>query len=36
MPSEITDELPAIEDDTQRNWTVLMGELVADIRGEGY
>lgn len=36
MPSEITDGLPDIEDDTQRNWTVLMGELVADIRGEGY
>ena len=28
--------MPAIADDTQRNWTVLMGEWVADIRGEGY
>ena len=36
VPTEITDELPDIEDDTQRNWTVLMGELLADIRGEGY
>ena len=36
VPSSITDSLPDIEDDTQRNWTVLMGELVADIRGEGY
>ena len=36
VPSNITDSVPAIEDDTQRNWTVLMGELVADIRGEGY
>ena len=36
MPSEITDAVPQIEDDTQRNWTVLMSELVADIRGEGY
>ncbi len=36
MPAEITDGLPDIEDDTQRNWTVLMGELVADIRGDGY
>ena len=36
MPVEITDGLPAIEDDTQRNWTVLMAELTSDIRGEGY
>ena len=36
VPVEIMDELPDIEDDTQRNWTVLMGELVADIRGEDY
>ena len=36
VPSSITDSLPDIEDDTQRNWTVLMGELVSDIRGEGY
>ena len=36
LPSEITDALPQIADDTQRNWTVLMSELVTDIRGEGY
>ncbi len=36
VPPSITDSVPNIEDDTQRNWTVLMSELVADIRGEGY
>ncbi len=36
MPSEISDTIPDIEDDTQRNWTYLMQELVADIQGEGY
>ena len=36
MPAEVTEELPDIEDDTQRNWTVLMGEMLADVRGEGY
>lgn len=36
VPPEIADPLPDIEDDTQRNWTVLMGELVADIQGKGY
>ncbi len=36
VPSSVTDSLPDIEDDTQRNWTVLMDELVADIRGKGY
>jgi predicted dehydrogenase len=36
VPSSITDSLPQIEDDTQRNWTVLMSELIADMRGEGY
>ena len=35
VPSGITDALPDIADDTQRNWTQLIGYLVADIRGEG-
>ena len=36
LPSDISESIPDIEDDTQRNWTVLMSELVSDIRGEGY
>lgn len=36
VPADITDGLPDIEDDTQRNWTVLIGEWLTDIRGEGY
>ncbi len=36
VPNDIVDELPDIDDDTQRNWTVLMSELVADINGDGY
>ncbi len=28
--------MPDIADDTQRNWTVLMREFVADIRNEPY
>ena len=36
VPSYITDQLPNIDDDTQRNWTTLMREFVADIRGESY
>ncbi len=36
VPERITNSLPSIEDDTQRNWTQLMREFVADIRGEGY
>ena len=36
VPPSITGSVPNIDDDTQRNWTVLMSELVADIRGEGY
>ncbi len=36
VPPQITESLPDIEDDTQRNWTQLMSELLADIRGEGY
>lgn len=35
IPQEIHASLPAIEDNTQRNWTQLARELVADIRGEG-
>ncbi len=33
MPDTITGRLPDIEDDTQRNWTQLAREFVADIRG---
>ena len=35
IPAHITESLPAIADDTQRNWTQLCHEFVADIRGEG-
>jgi predicted dehydrogenase len=35
IPQRITESLPAIADDTQRNWTQLAREFVADIRGEG-
>jgi predicted dehydrogenase len=35
MPQRITDSLPAIADDTYRNWTQLAREFVADVRGEG-
>lgn len=35
VPKHITESLPRIEDDTQRNWTQLAREFVADIRGEG-
>ncbi|MBZ0295541.1 MAG: Gfo/Idh/MocA family oxidoreductase [Anaerolineae bacterium] len=34
VPAHISEALPAIEDHTQRNWTQLMREFVADIRGE--
>ncbi|MYA59105.1 MAG: Gfo/Idh/MocA family oxidoreductase [Chloroflexi bacterium] len=36
LPSSIKVTLPEIEDDTQRNWTQLMQEFVADVRGDGY
>jgi hypothetical protein len=36
VPSRIRESLPAIENDTQRNWTQMLKEFVADIRGEGY
>lgn len=35
VPNEITSAIPNIADDTQRNWTQLAREFVADIRGEG-
>jgi hypothetical protein len=35
IPPDITVALPDIADDTQRNWTQLAREFVADIRGEG-
>lgn len=35
LPADIVSALPDIEDDTQRNWTQLAREFVADIRGEG-
>lgn len=36
VPSQILAQVPDIEDDTQRNWTALMREFVADIRDEPY
>ncbi len=36
MPVRITDSLPRIKDDTQRNWTQLAREFVAHIEGRGY
>jgi hypothetical protein len=36
VPAAILAGLPDIEDNTQRNWTHLAQEFVADIRGEGY
>lgn len=36
VPRRILESLPAIVDDTQRNWTQLARDFVADIRGEGY
>lgn len=35
LPDHITRSQPPIADDTQRNWTILAREFVADIRGEG-
>jgi predicted dehydrogenase len=35
IPSHITDALPKIADDTQRNWNQLAQEFVADICGDG-
>ena len=36
VPPEVMQSLPDIEDDSQRNWTQLMQEFIADVRGEGY
>ena len=36
MRKSITDAMPEIEDDTQRNWTQLAREFVADTLGRGY
>ena len=35
LPKHIAATQPDIADDTQRNWTILAQEFVADIRGEG-
>jgi predicted dehydrogenase len=35
LPDHIAAAQPDIADDTQRNWTILAHEFVADIRGEG-
>lgn len=35
LPAHITQTLPNIKDDTQRNWTHLAREFVSDIRGQG-
>ena len=35
IPAHITEKLPPIANDTQRNWTQLCREFVADIRGQG-
>jgi predicted dehydrogenase len=34
--SQLLSTIPDIEDDTQRNWTQLAREFVADIQGDGY
>lgn len=34
LPQHISDELPKIEDDTQRSWTHLAKQLVQDLQGE--
>ena len=34
LPQEIAEELPKIEDDTQRSWTHLAIQLVKDVSGE--
>ncbi|MGV3002312.1 Gfo/Idh/MocA family protein [Vibrio sp. E150_018] len=34
LPQHIADELPQIEDDTQRSWTHLAKQLVQDLQGE--
>ncbi len=34
LPNNIKEQVPDIDDDTQRNWTALMREFVADIQDE--
>ena len=36
LPDSITSQVPDIVDDTQRNWTALMRDFIADIRGESH
>lgn len=36
IPQRITEGLPAVADDVQRNWTQLAREFVADVRGTGH
>ncbi len=36
VPQNITNALPSIKDDTQRNWTQLAREFVAHIQGQTY
>lgn len=36
LPQDILDGLPAIPDNTLRNWTQLAREFLSEIRGEGY
>ena len=35
IPAHITDALPNVDQDAERNWTQLMREFVADIQGQG-
>lgn len=34
LPAEIAADIPEIEGDTERNWTYLIRELIADVSGE--
>ncbi len=36
LPADIANDVPAIKDDTQRNWQYLVREFVRDIRGEPF
>ena len=36
LPLDIANEVPDVEDDTQRNWQYLVREFVKDIRGEPF
>lgn len=35
-PADIIERMPDIEDDTQRNWTILAENLVNDVKGEKF